>query len=194
MDRHHERGFTMGEMLVVLILTAITTTMAMASLDDMLHRAALRSAASRVRLLLVRTQYEAAALSAYRAVKFVPKAAACEYRIYDDGNGNGVRNAETVSGVDPLALGPDYLLEVPSLVRVGLPEEDTPDPDTGEPLRSAINFNQSTLCSFAPDGSATPGTIYLTDGIGAIAVRSSGADGTIRILLYNRGKRRWTAF
>ena len=55
-----------------------------------------------------------------------------------------------------------------------------------------MQFNRSTICSFSPTGSATPGTVYITDGAGQLfAVRVAGASGRVRTLRYNGARRRW---
>ncbi|MGZ8867811.1 MAG: hypothetical protein ACXW2P_05670, partial [Thermoanaerobaculia bacterium] len=77
---------------------------------------------------------------------------------------------------------------------IGLLQQVIRDPD-GDLLRpndSPIQFGRSSICSFSPKGSATPGTIYLTDDAGSLyAVRVYGATAKIRLLRYSGERRRW---
>src|ERR1700682_1251256 len=91
--------FTVSTAIMALILT--TTT---AALDSMYRRAALRSAASRVRGLLQRAPLDAQLLSTNRAVKFIQRPEGWSYAVYQDGNGNGVSNKEIATGVDPVIV------------------------------------------------------------------------------------------
>ena len=58
-----------------------------------------------------------------------------------------------------------------------------PDGDALKPDASAVQFGRSTICSFSPVGSSTPGTVYLIDGGGQLwAARCTGAGGRVRVL------------
>jgi hypothetical protein len=184
----NQRGTTLAELLTELAVLGLIVTGAAVALDTMMRKIALRSAAHRLRSLLETTQSEAATLSANRAVKFFPGTQEWEYAIYEDRNGNGVLNSEIASGVDRIVQGRRPLLDT-HWVRVGLLAGEA-DPDGGPPLTSAVNFNSSTLCSFSMTGTGTPGTVYLTDGSGAVAVRSSG-DSNLKILIYEPRSGKW---
>ena len=184
-----QRGATLAELTVSTAIMALILTSSTVALDSMYRRAALRGAASRVRGLLVRAQLDAYLLSTNRAVKFIQHPEGWSYAVYEDGNGNGVSNKEIATGVDHIVVT-ERPLDDENGVRVGLIEGET-DPDGGPPLTSPVNFNSSTLCSFSQSGSGTPGTVYLTDGSRAIAVRSSGDGGMVRILVYTPGSGKW---
>lgn len=181
-------GTTALELMVSLAILGLGLAISNASLDALYRRMALRRAAERVREVLRQTQGEARSRSSNCAVKFVARTGGWCYAVYQDGNGNGVLNREIDSGTDPQFVSERPLLDEYG-VGVGLMPGET-DPDGGPPLISPVNFNRSTLCSFSQTGDATPGTIYLTNGTGAAAVRSSD-DGTIRILLYVPQSGRW---
>lgn len=184
-----QSGATLAELTVSTAIMALILTCSVAALGSMYRRAALRGAAARVRGLLQRAQLDANLLSTNRAVKFIQRPEGWSYAVYEDGNGNGVSNSEIATGVDHIVVSERSLTDENG-VHVGLIDGET-DPDGGPPLTSPVNFNRSTLCSFSQSGSGTPGTVYLTDGSGAIAVRSSGEDGRLRILVYTPGSGKW---
>ena len=59
-------------------------------------------------------------------------------------------------------------------------------------LDDPIRFNQSDLASFDPLGTATPGSLYLTDGQSRLtAVRVTSRTGRVRVLRYDSRARAW---
>ena len=59
-------------------------------------------------------------------------------------------------------------------------------------LDDPIRFNRSDLASFNPRGTATPGTIYLTDGLRHLAaVRVNNRSGKISVLYYDPEEEVW---
>lgn len=183
-----QRGSTLPELIVSLAVMGLTVTMSGAALDRMYRRAALRTAAVHLRKVLQDTQLEAHIWSGNCAVKFTQHPDGWYYRIYRDGNGNGVTNSDITKNIDPPLTAEHPLLDEYG-VGVGLLPGES-DPDGGPILTSPLNFNRSTLCSFSQIGTATPGTVYLTNGSGAAAVRSND-EGTIRVLLYVPETARW---
>ena len=119
------------------------------------------------------------------------------YRLYGDGDGDGVLTRDIESGVDP-PLGPSrQLIHVGRHVRFGIPLGPPPR-DPGDPrrrlgnLQDPIRFNRSDLASFNPLGGSTPGSLYLTDGHDHLAVvRVSGRTGRVRVLIYDFVRELW---
>jgi hypothetical protein len=113
------------------------------------------------------------------------------YALYEDGNGDGIRNADITSGVDRRIAAPKRVLDTVRFVTVGLLPKTIVDPD-GDPLKPAaspVQFGTSTICAFSPIGGATPGTIYLTDADGgAWCVRVLGASAKVRLLRWSGKK------
>jgi Tfp pilus assembly protein FimT len=113
------------------------------------------------------------------------------FRICVDGNGNGIRRAETVSGKDPCSEGPYDLTEMFTDVAIAV------DPTLAGPEGSAaspnpVRFGSSQIASFSPAGSCTAGTVYLRSRKGVqYAIRVGNVSGRTRILRYETGSRRW---
>jgi prepilin-type N-terminal cleavage/methylation domain-containing protein len=195
----NQRGYTLAEMLVTVAIIGLFTTISLASLTDILWRAALRGAVVRIRGVMSMTQEDAVALKRNRAIKFLRDAdGGWSYAVYTDGDNDGVLNEDIAKGIDRLVQGPDLLVAPRALATIGIPARGLPDPDGGARIpasASPVQFGRSLLCSFSPDGSSTPGSIYLRTVAGdAAVVRCSGEGGRVSVLLLNRLLRIWRSF
>lgn len=190
-----ERGFTLSELLTAIAIAGLIICCAVPSWMSMRRRAAVRSAAAEIRSVFHLVRSRAISHSRSTGVKFVDGLDGWKYALYDDGDGDGVRNDDITRGTDRLVSGQRFLWQQPLVVKVAIPSYVTHDPD-GDPLTarsSPVQFNRSTICSFSPLGQATAGTIYLTDDAdSAWAVRVYGATAKIRVLSYDRSRRRWS--
>jgi hypothetical protein len=148
--------------------------------------------------VLVNSRYYAIRHDVNVAVKFRTDASGrVTYALYRDGNGNGVLNRDITSGADPEVEGERPLATFGRLAYFGFPPGEPPT-QPGSPgsrldrLDDPIRFNQSDLASFSPMGTATPGTIYLTDGVHHLAcVRVLHRTGKVSVLVYDRESETW---
>ncbi|HEX9735600.1 MAG TPA: GspH/FimT family pseudopilin [Thermoanaerobaculia bacterium] len=136
--------------------------------------------------------------SANVAVKFrVGDDGAVTYALYRDGDGDGVRSNDLESGKDPEVWPPRRLHYIGGSVRVGIPPGRPPrhpgNPDRRlDQLDDPIKFNSSDLASFSPLGTATPGSIYLSDAHRHLmAVRIYHVSGKVTILAYDETSETW---
>ncbi len=117
--------------------------------------------------------------------------------LVDDGDGDGLRSDDIRRGIDPISLGPE-LIETrwgvapgfaASLQRLRSPPPDEQWlPDLSDPVR----FGARDLLSCSPRGTATPGTLYLSDGRRRqMAVVVAGASARVRVWEYDLGRERW---
>ena len=181
-------------MLVGLAIMALTMSIALPNLVAAHRRLAMRLAVARVTRLLMVVQSRAASMNRHTGIRFSEMPGGWTYRVYDDGNGNGVSGADIAAGVDLLSDGPASVNSHTGSARIGYAPDGVTDPDTNLPMRpgaSPVAFGTLGLCSFAPHDGATPGTIYLTDGITTAAVRCSG-EGDIHALWFDPKSRRWS--
>jgi len=196
--KRSERGFQLVELLVVLALFMLLAGITVPSLLRIAGKWRLRSAAGEV----VGTMRLARALAVRRctnvALKFRPRADGhATYALYRDADGDGVLTRDIDRGVDPQIAPPRRLEQIGSQVRFGFPPgrlaRDPASPSKW--LRNGddpIRFNNSNLASFGPLGTATPGTVFLTDGQrGLAAVRVTGRTGRVKVVVYDFEEEVW---
>jgi type II secretory pathway pseudopilin PulG len=188
-------GFSLLEVLVVLVLTIILSTLAVSFAHARLDQSRTAGAAWYVAGRLGLARLEAVRRSAYVALQFVERDGRYRFATYVDGNRNGVRTRDIALNVDR-RLGPEEELDhqFPQ-VAFGICEgvsaiEPGDTLEGGDPIR----IGQSTLLSFSPDGSATSGTIYIRGRqLSQYAVRVLGTTGRTRILRFDFRNQRWSA-
>lgn len=182
------------ETLTALAIFALGTTIALPNVIGTTRRFAMRASAIRVAHLLISVRSRAASMNHHVAIRFNRSPDGWTYRIYEDGNGNGVSLHDIATGVDPLVEGPALLYTHCGSAFPGFPRGGVTDPDTGHPMStsaSPVAFGAHSLCSFAPQEGATPGTIYVTDGVAAAAVRCA-PDGEVHPIWFEASSRRWS--
>jgi hypothetical protein len=113
-----------------------------------------------------------------------------------DGNGNGLRRAEIAGGTDRVLSGPHRLEHWVEGVRPGFPEIDAipgipPRGGLIDRLDDPVKFGRSDLVGFSPRGSASSGTLYLTDGDSLFAVVLYGPTARVRVWRFETAARRW---
>jgi Tfp pilus assembly protein FimT len=170
---HPQRGYSLGELLLIMAIISMMLMVFIPSATAMRERAAIGSAAGEIRGLFALARSQAIARGCTVGVKFLVIGGAWQYAFYIDGNGNGVRNAEIVNGVDRLIRPYERVLRGTGAGWIGLPNISVPDPtDSGsiKPGASPIRFGTSTICSFTPIGSASSGSIFLTGGSNTVSV------------------------
>ena len=191
MDR--PRGFSLLEILAVVAIIGIIALCAVPSFGSYRRRASVVSQATELREIFRLVRSRAIARSSHAGVKFFRSGDQWTYALYDDGDGDGIHTDDINSGVDPRYAGPKALTQfhLAAIALLPYPIRD-PDGDPLPPTSSPVQFNRSTICSFAATGTGTPGTIYITDGGGELyAVRVYGANGRVRMLRYDGGRKRW---
>ena len=196
--KRSEQGFQLVELLVALALFALLACMTAPSILRISGRWRLRSAAQEV----VGTMRLARALAVRRcmnvAVKVRPRAdGPATDALYRDSDGDGVLNRDIDLGIDPQVEPPQRLELIGSQVRFGFPPGRLAR-DPASPRKwvrngdDPIRFNNSNLASFGPLGTATPGTVFLTDGqSGLAAVRVTGRTGRVKVVVYDFEEEVW---
>jgi type II secretory pathway pseudopilin PulG len=191
-----ERGFKVVDLIVVLAVFGMTVVLGVPQLLSVTADLRVRLAAQEVVGALRQARSSAIRLNREVALRFATGAAGeVTFTLYRDGDGDGVTNADIHTGVDPQVGAPGRLEPFGAGVRIGLPARPVRDPgdpshflDASDPIR----FNVSDLASFGPLGTATPGSVYLTDGGSHLAVvRVLGSTGRVRVLTYDFASQTW---
>ena len=193
MRRQH--GLTLLEIVVVIAIIGTIAIVSAPAFANYRRSASMRAEVAELRGILRSVRSRAIMRATHAGVKFTRAGNTWVYSLYDDGNGNGIRSAEIASGTDRRYAGPSMLMPQFNIAAISLLPTTIRDPDGDAllPSASAVQFGSSTICSFSPTGSGTPGTIYITDGAGKLcALRVYGASGRVRVLRYDAAARRWS--
>jgi len=185
--KEQRRGFSLLELLVVLAIIAVTVSVVTPNLIEIRRGSEVRLGATELRNVFQFARAEAITRGSEIGVKFVQRNGIWSYGFYQDGDGDGIRNADITSGVDRRIASPPSVPERLSVAFIGLPSVPIYVPDSSDTLSPGdvpVRFGTSFICSFSPLGSATSGSIYITDGLkSAAAVRVLGSTGRIRVVL-----------
>jgi len=179
------RGFSVVEALAgvailgVLLLFSVPLVAATVA-RERLHAVSLETALT-FRGLRQRAVTEARSYG----LRFIPSGGGWSHSLYRDGNGNGIRTADILSGKDTLVKGPEDPSTRFEGIRIGLPLKPVPQiPPGSGPISlpgDPVKFGNTNLVSFSPSGSVSGGTLYLTDGTRVGAVVVFGPTGRIRL-------------
>ena len=165
---------------VITILAGIAAARVLGPVDHSRGYAAARFFASRLGL----ARLQAVARGAAIGVRFDRHPGLITYSIFQDGNGNGIRSADILAGVDPRLEEPVALSEHFPGAEIGL--------TAPSPVTDPVQVGSTNLLTFTPAGTATSGTIYISDRAGTQwAVRVLGATGRTRVLRYDNSTRGW---
>lgn len=186
-------GYTFAELLTVLALIALIALATLPAFGTIRRNSAVRSAAVAMRSIFHLARSRAIARGRNCGVKFLQSGPEWQFALYDDGDGDGVRNDDITRGTDRRVAPPRPVFPETKSVSIGLLSRSILDPDGDRlpPGRSPVQFGRSTICSFSPLGEATPGTVYVRAGDGLWAIRVYGASAKMRLLRYDARSRRW---
>ena len=195
--RDIQSGFSIVEMMVYFSVVMLVAGTVLPLVIEWSSALRVELAAGEMTGVLHRARIFAAQHNTKVAVKFRTEPnGVVTHALYRDGDGDGVLNADITAGIDPEVRPPRRLAHLDGRVRFGFPRKPPRDP--GDPrrrldrLHDPIRFNRSDLASFNPLGTATPGTIYVTDGRRRVsAVRVNNRSGKISVLHYDPDSEIW---
>jgi hypothetical protein len=195
--RPHRRegGFTLLELVTGLAVVALILGLTLPLVGDTARRLRLRLGAAEVVETFYLVRATALRQNANVGVRFEQVGGEVTFTLYRDGDGDGVLAADVADGTDPPVTAPRRLAHVGGDVRFGFPPLPGLRDPSGRPLDRGgdpIRFNRSGMASFSPLGTATPGSLYLTDGRrGLVAVRVRNTTGKVSVLTYDGAERHW---
>ena len=194
--RRGEAGLSLAETSLALAILALLVLASAPLTAATLSRARVAAAAMEMAGSFARLRAQAIAEHRRVALRFTTGAGAPSFAVYADGDGDGVRS-------DDIALGRDPILEaardLPSryegidfgLLDVAVPEVP-PQSGAIPPGSDPIRFGSSDIVTFTPWGTATGGTVFVSDGRDTIcAVVLYGKTGRIRTYRLDRSAGRW---
>lgn len=189
------RGMTLSELLTTLAILSLTAGLSSAAVHAFAGMSTLRAASQEVASVFSQARGRALFRNIYSGVKWTSLGGDLTLEIHDDGDGDGVRNDDIASGVDPLVFGPVSVKSRWPKVTVGfIPGFLARDPK-GNPvgdLSDPIRFGRSDIASFSPVGDCSPGSVWLGDGRSRQAlVRLTPGSATIGIYEWVASRRTW---
>jgi type II secretory pathway pseudopilin PulG len=189
------RGVTLLEALVALALMGFLVLGAFPALSNLFRKAAVDAATTDVALVFTLARDRAIRSGRYTGVKWFSKDGDVVLTVYEDANGNGVLTADIKAGLDRVVAGPYWMKgKYPHITFSFLENFKGLDP-SGNPignLDDPIRFGRSDICSFAPDGHASPGSVYLANGVDRQSVvRVSPANAKIQVFDWVPEKKKW---
>lgn len=188
-------GFSLIELLTTLSIVCIILLVAIPAFTEMRRRDALAASAHEIASNLRKARSRAIALGRNVGIRFESSESGWTYAVWEDGDYDGIRTSDIRKGIDKRRGEPHVVLHAVGGAHIGLPGVPLRDPDSGKKLgrgTSPIRFGRTSLCSFSPLGSATSGSIFLTDGHQRAAiVRVYGATGRVRVMLWNDARQKW---
>jgi prepilin-type N-terminal cleavage/methylation domain-containing protein len=191
--RNDRQGFTVVELLFAIalgvVLAAVALPIGTDALDDMRARAAARYVSGRIATARLGAINRSQAVG----VRFLLSSPDYEFSTYIDGNGNGLRTADILSGVDT-SLGPARQLGsdfrgIHFGLTIGIPDVD----GVRNAAADGVRIGTARILTVSPDGTATSGTLYVQGARAQYAVRVLGATGRTRVLKYEPGSRSWVS-
>lgn len=192
-------GFTVVELIVTAAIALMASTLIIPMFVEWSAALRVGLAAREMAGALYQARFDAIRFSTHVAVRFEtdPKTGVTSYAFYRDGDGDGVLTRDIEAGIDPMLRPPRPLERMKGSVGFGIPKGLRP-PHPGNPRRpldhldDPIRYNRSNMATFSGEGTATPGTIYLTDGRRhLVAVRTDHRSGRISIRTYDPRQGAW---
>ena len=189
-------GLSVVELLAVLFLGAIALLIALPSAAYVRREGRAGAGARQLAATLNSMRWKSVASRTSRGLWFEKRGSSWVWFEVEDGNGNDLRVAEIRRGVDPVRSGPHRLGDLVERVELGFPPVGSipqiPPKSGALPTDDPVQFGRSDIVSFAPGGSASSGTLYVTDGSRSLyGVVLFGPTARVRVWRYDPEKRRW---
>ncbi len=191
-------GFTLTEIAISVALVGIVTSALLPAATRIRSTALTAAGARHMALTLHALRWKSVALGRSHGLLFDQDAAGWIWYAVADGNGNGLRTSEVLDGSDPTLSGPHRLEDTVSGVALGFPlprpiPRVPPGQGPLDDLDDPIQIGNTNLLAFGPLGTASSGTLYVTDRVRRLyAVRLYGKTARITVWRYNTKSGRWT--
>ena len=184
-------GASLVELVLVLALVGTGAGTALPFAARSIDAGRARQAAAYVAAEFRRARQQAAARTRSVAIVFDAAGSTWTFRLCADGNGNGVRRAELLSGTDPCFEGPYDLTALFPGVAIAI-DPTLPSPDGGPGKNDPVQLGTSNLASFSANGTSSSGTVFVRSAGGEqYGVRVAGTTTRTRVVYFDTGGHRW---
>lgn len=185
---HRQKGQTLAEIIITASMIGCMAAIGLPALTKARNGIALAAATSQLRSVFQQTRMMAIARNRSLGIRFQLEPSSWSWRVYEDGDGDGVRNDDISKGVD-FPVEPRSRLQV-APGRIGIPDGKIPDPYAPQPLaaRPPVRFGTGYLCVFTSEGDATNGSIVVTDGQAVRVLRVYGTSAVVSMLRWDGKK------
>ena len=194
MPRRSCTGMTLVDSIVSLGVVAVLASLAIPYLVSAREESQVMAAARYLAAQAMLSRSQAVRHGATVGLRFEQDDGGYLYATYVDGDGDGIRKADVISGIDRVLDPPRRLHEAYPSVRFELDPTLPPVTGTSQAGGDAnpIRFGPGATLSFSPVGTATSGTLYLRGRSGVqCALRVLGTTGRIRTLCYGVAEGTW---
>ena len=162
------RGLTLVELLAALVLIGILTSVLLPTGAEIVADARAAAGAREMAATLQALRWKAVSANRTYGLFFALDRQGWHWVVVLDGNGNGLRTGEVLDGTDPVVSGPYRMEDRVEGLYLGFPAVPSvpaipPRSGSIANLSDPVKFGNSNLISFSPLGTASSGTLYLTD-------------------------------
>ena len=187
------QGYSLLELLFVVSTMVIVAGVAVPQLSAALDQYRAAAAARYLSARIQRTRMEAVSRSTNVAMRFVDSGAGYSYRVYIDGNGDGVRTQDITMAIDGPLGALERLPDNFSGVDFGLlPELPPVEPGSPPPGSDPIKLGASNLLSYTATGTSSSGSLYIRSRRGSqYVIRVLGDTGRTRVLKFDARSQKW---
>ena len=186
------RGYTLLELLFTIAIGATLVGIAVPLTSGATDEIRTAGAARYLATAIISARIDAIKRSAAVGLRFEPQGPDYLLSLHADGNGNGVRTADILTGVDRLLGSAEFVSDRHPGVRFGL-LPGIADLDGAMGLADGVRIGVARILTLSPTGGATSGTLYLHGRRSQYAVRVLGATGRVRVFHYDPGARQWNS-
>lgn len=196
--RRHPEAYTIVDILMALTLLGLLVAIAWPRISMGFSVVRVRMAAGEVAGAMAEARIHAIRHQTKVALRFERlKDDTVTMTEYRDRDRDGVLSRDIERGVDTLEKASRRLSAFDGRVHFGFLYGEAPT-EIGNPnrriqrLMDPIRFGRSDMVSFNPAGTATPGSVYITDGYASlVAVRVDAMSGMISIWTYDKETELW---
>jgi Tfp pilus assembly protein FimT len=195
--RSGSSGFSLAELSMGLGILAMAVSLALPPVLSWTKRQRLEGAIRFLAMDMAAARWNAIASGRSTGLAFRDGSTGeLTWTTYRDGDGDGVRSADMIAGVDrPMGHTKALSVLAPGVqfgVLSGFTVPRLP-PQRGAltNLSDPVKFGAADMAVFSPVGSATAGSLYLHNGEDMVALVLNGVTGRLRLFRLVRGPQQW---